>query len=262
MVRAKAPLTASESSLRAALTELQDGDLERARVELERAATDLDAAGDDLHRPWGVLGQFVPVVAQHQRAVVELTDGAEATVAGVLRLLDLIDAGTIGLDDGRIDPARIAELRGPIDEVVTATGGLVDSFTADGVGWLVSPVAERLQRLADDVVPATRHARQARKVSPSATVCSASTVPPLLRRLPHPGRSPTARRLPGQLRNGRRRRRDAERRARRRTSTTCSRRRSTRRPGCSTDRPHTSPATASSAPATAPNRPASTGGNG
>ena len=135
----------------------RDGDDTLATARLAEAADAFAEADRHLGSWYAAPAQVVPVVGHNARAA----EAMAATAARVSR--DGTDAAvdadleTLTVEGGRLDLARVRALGAPLGEVadVLASAGadLDDVDSVDGA-WLVSPVADQLDRVRSEVATA------------------------------------------------------------------------------------------------------------
>lgn len=147
----------------------RDGDEPTAVAEFERASSAFTEANDALSAPWAVAGRGVPLLGQHARAMAEITAaGAELadTAAGAA---DDAPIDELQFTDGVLDLARVAQFDEPLARAETALAQ-ADAVVADvDSGWLLAPLADRVDQFAtevDDARPQAEIAREGVAVAP------------------------------------------------------------------------------------------------
>lgn len=151
LVRSRHQLADATAEVRTALSLLDDGQVRDATAMFERAGALLDEVDDRLAAPWSRLGLLVPVVAQHQRAALELNDAAGELVEVATEALALVDPERATLAGGRFDVDAIDAMAPPLAKVVLAAerlDGRLDDVTSP---WLVDPARVRLDELSDEL---------------------------------------------------------------------------------------------------------------
>lgn len=142
-------LTAGTSAARKALTAVENGDTESARLSLESAQEHLDRA-DGILGPSTLVARVVPSLAQHVNALdVALTESRNITRAAD-DLLASADYEKLRYQ-GRVDVEQIRLLAPGATDVhkvlATAQGRLAEAQTS----WLVGPLNDRVQELHDEI---------------------------------------------------------------------------------------------------------------
>ena len=123
----------------AAVASLEDGDYDSASIEFEQAAAALQLAHADISSPWGRGAGFVPVVAQHYDAAVNLSAaGARGSAITAAALAD-IDLEALHVDRGHVDLAAVSDLTEPLGRVETALTDLHAIVEQSDSPWLVEP---------------------------------------------------------------------------------------------------------------------------
>jgi hypothetical protein len=150
------------------LEAIGDGDQARAAVLLDDASASLESGRSSLDAWWAVPARAVPVVAQQAEALTAGATEAAAIAGAVGEASSAADLDQIRYLDGRIDVAR---LRAAADPLAAAEAAMVDAQARlDGLdrGWLLPPVAERLdtfdERLTETLPEATLAAEGAREL--------------------------------------------------------------------------------------------------
>ncbi|MET0663241.1 MAG: DUF4012 domain-containing protein [Ilumatobacteraceae bacterium] len=163
-------LSDGSESARAGIEFMNDGDYRQAAEEFEKAANSFESASEALTQPWSKAAQFVPIVAQHRTAAVELaaTAGTASKAAG--DALSVIDPDQLRLVDGQIDISAIESIEQPFLDVQAAIVELDTAVDDVSSPWLVAPLQDRLADLDDDIdeaKPKLDNAVQAVQVAPA-----------------------------------------------------------------------------------------------
>jgi hypothetical protein len=132
----------------------RDGDDTVATARLAEAADAFAEADRHLGSWYAAPAQVVPVVGHNARAAETMAStAAQVSRDGTDAALDA-DLETLTVQGGRLDLDRVQALGAPLDDVAGvlagAARGLDDVEAVDGA-WLVSPVAEQLDRVRDEV---------------------------------------------------------------------------------------------------------------
>ncbi|NLD75683.1 MAG: DUF4012 domain-containing protein, partial [Acidimicrobiales bacterium] len=142
-------LTAGTADARKALSAVENGDTESARLSLESARQHLDRA-DGVLGPATLAARLVPSLAQHVTALdIALGESRNITKAAD-GLLASADYDRLRYR-GRIDIAQLRALSpdaSDVHEVLTRAEG---RLTEAGAPWLVGPVRDRLDELHSEV---------------------------------------------------------------------------------------------------------------
>ena len=144
--------------LQVALAAGRAGDLDGASTELSRAQRDLDQASRHLGAWWSSPARAVPVLGQNAEAASAAVDVARGLTAAASEVVSAAGSETLGMHDGRFDPAAFESLRGPLEGLraaVDRAAGRVDGLDSP---WLLGKVTMRLdearaevRRAGDDV---------------------------------------------------------------------------------------------------------------
>ncbi len=136
----------------------RDGDVEGARPLLEEAGASLALAGEELDGWWSGPAGALPIVAQHQRAAVELSaaGGDLTSLAG--DVTSLVDSDALRGEDGRIDLDQIRSLQEPTRRAQEDVNRTLEVAASVRSPWLVGLLQDRITDLEErltDVQPST-----------------------------------------------------------------------------------------------------------
>ncbi len=129
---------------REGISMLGDGEYVDAADRFDQAASALSSSNSELARPWAKPAGWLPVVAQHRSAVVELSDSAASASADLAAALRVVDPEQLRLVGGRFDLDAIRLIEQPFVVVQESIGELRDAIDRIGSPWLVAGVADRL----------------------------------------------------------------------------------------------------------------------
>ena len=138
-----------------------DGEQEAAAGALERAESSFEAARSKVGGFWSFPARLVPVVGQHVRAVqVAASEGVSLT-ATAAEAAQAVDIDEIRIENGALDLAFLDDLAPVLSRVERAVARADDRLSDAQNPWLLPPIADRLERLTDeldDARPATETA--------------------------------------------------------------------------------------------------------
>ena len=158
-------LRAGSTQTTDALSALGDGDVAAAKESFDAAANSFESADSLLANPLVSAARFVPGLAQHHRAVTELS-GEAADAARVLsRELDAVDLDGLSVAEGRIDVERVTALQAPLQAIrlrIEALQLTVDELDSP---WLIAAVGDRVDELADELAAQHQRSGDALKVA-------------------------------------------------------------------------------------------------
>lgn len=150
-LNARSNLLDAIDSLRDGMNELSGGDLETAADTLTEAARQLNLARDRVNAFWTQPARVVPVVAQHRRAMDDLSSDASDLVRIIIEELDRLDLDTLRPAGGTFDLAAI-------DRAATSTARLRDAVirierTVANTRsmWLVAPIQREVADLNEEI---------------------------------------------------------------------------------------------------------------
>lgn len=116
---------------------LERGDYEEARNHFADSAAALERAHEALDSPWTVAAGFVPVVAQHRDAAVDMSAAGAAGATTVTEALVDVDVDALRPVAGRIDLDAVAGVAAPLHRVHAALVELQDVVDRSSSPWLV-----------------------------------------------------------------------------------------------------------------------------
>ena len=113
-MRARHDLADGVRTAEQAVAALEHGDYEEAAVQFSQSAAALERAHAEVSSPWAIGAGFVPIVAQHYDAAVDMSATGASGAAVVADALDDIDPESLQVERGRVDLAAVAALAGPL----------------------------------------------------------------------------------------------------------------------------------------------------
>ncbi len=152
------------------LAAAREADDDTAAQQLSLAARSLAAADDTLSSWFVAPATTLPVIGPNIHAIGSLSAQA-SDVADVTSLAATnADVDSLQLVDGRLDPAAVAAMAGPLQQVRNALGRMDHSVDEARSPWLLAPVTTRIDRLDQQVasaVPDADAAHNAVSVAPT-----------------------------------------------------------------------------------------------
>ncbi|HET6874730.1 MAG TPA: DUF4012 domain-containing protein [Acidimicrobiales bacterium] len=156
--------TAAQEALRA----VGDGDSAGGQAQLQAAKADFGSVANRVGAWWTAGARIVPVVSQQRKAVLTGAEVARDVSASAQAEAGHIDFARLHFRGNGVDLAQVADLKGPLGRVDTVlTTGLRELRSADS-GWLVQPLASRLDLLTTKVAKAQRSASVADQAAGAA----------------------------------------------------------------------------------------------
>ena len=158
-----------ERDLRAGISALRVGDDRAAAEAFDRAASSL-AAAERWTGLWVRPSLAVPVVAQHARALTELTTSATDLAETASTSLAQVDFDQLQVDSGVVDLAAIEVLVAPLTATREALADLRATLDRIDDPWLVGPISDRvddLENKAADIGEQTEAALEAVRLAPA-----------------------------------------------------------------------------------------------
>ncbi len=130
---------------------LEHDRFEEAAEWFRKSAGELESASKQLDRPWVRPAAFVPVLAQHRDAVVDMSATGAAGAATVADALEQIDIERLRVEDGRIDLDALAAIESPLSDVRGALNELQAATDAAQSPWLVPKAKSVLDDFDDSI---------------------------------------------------------------------------------------------------------------
>jgi hypothetical protein len=134
----------AERAVDGALDLVVTGDSDGAVRSLDAAIASLSAVESSMNSPLTTPAAMVPVVAQHRRAAVELSQSVEAAITLLASEVDSLNLDAITAGSGVVDLEAVRDLERPL---VDFQGALDDvAATIDDVRspWLIAQVVDRI----------------------------------------------------------------------------------------------------------------------
>jgi hypothetical protein len=158
-------LTAAELGVAA----LEGGDFDGAADWFAEAQLSLDQATARLGEPWAQTAAAVPIVAQHQHAVYDMSRSGAEALRTVSEALDEIDLDELRPEGGRFDLAALDALDAPLTRVRDALVGLRATSEASRSPWLAGRATYELDDFrasVDEHLPSIENALAAIRMAP------------------------------------------------------------------------------------------------
>ncbi len=169
VVDARPSVEAGINAAQAGFDAARDGDEPTAVARFAEANAAFEEADDALSTPWARAGRAIPVLGQHARAIGEVTAaGAELTETAA-QAAEEAPIEELQFQDGVLDLQQVAAFAEPVAETEAALLD-ADATAADvDSGWLLSPLADRVDQFAaevDEALPQAELARSGIAVAP------------------------------------------------------------------------------------------------
>jgi hypothetical protein len=152
----RSAVRAGTDAARHALDDISSGRTSAAVTELKTAAVELGQAHRRTSGWWNVGAYLVPVVAQQQRAIVQVT-GAGRNLAGSASVeAGAIDFPALKYRGGQVDIAAVRALINPVNSLKEQIEAAQAVLSRNRSGWLLGPVAGRVDQLRTNLATAGR----------------------------------------------------------------------------------------------------------
>ena len=140
-----------ERALERAAAALRQGDIPVAVDELERSDALLTTAADALDRPWARPALAVPVLGAHVAALVDVSRGAGELADQAAGAVSQVNVDSLRVIQGVIDIDAIEVMERPFGDTNAALRRMAAVLATARSDWLVAPMGDRLDQLADEV---------------------------------------------------------------------------------------------------------------
>ena len=150
------------------LEALGKGDIDTARKSFYYAAAAFGAADRRLDTSLTSLSRYIPGIAQHHRAAIELTSGAAESSRLLSEELARIDLDALSVSGGRIDVDQVRSLQTPLRAIEFQIEALQTTVTNLDRQWLAPPVADRLDQLSAELAEQRQRSADALTVAIAA----------------------------------------------------------------------------------------------
>jgi len=170
LARARPAVERGIELLEAGMEAARDGDDDLATRRLAAAADAFDEADEQLGAWYAAPARAVPVLGHNASAVEAMASAAAEVARDGTEVAVVADVDALTVQGGRLDLARVRALRDPLDDVADVLAGAESDLGEAAGPWLLPPVAERLDRVRDEVAaarPDVRLAADATEVVPA-----------------------------------------------------------------------------------------------
>jgi Protein of unknown function (DUF4012) len=148
---------------------LEHDEFDEAAEWFRRSADQLQSANRQLDQPWVRPAAFVPVLAQHRDAVVDMSATGAAGAVTVADALERIDLDRLRVTNGRVDLYALAEIENPLGDVRTALDELQAATDDAQSPWLIPKATTVLDDFDESIaehVPSLDNALAAVSMAP------------------------------------------------------------------------------------------------
>ena len=168
-VQSRHDLAAGLTTAELGVAALENGEFDAAADWFAEAQTYLDAANVQLDEPWARAAAVVPVAAQHQRAVYDMSHAGADALHTVSDALDEIDLDELRPNGGHFDLVALGALDAPLTRVRNALVALKATSEASRSPWLVNRATYELDdfvQSVDEHLPSIENALSAIRMAP------------------------------------------------------------------------------------------------
>lgn len=150
-LNARSNLESAIDELRDGMNQLSAGDLESAANTLDESARQLDLARDRVNAFWTQPARIVPAVAQHRRAIDDLSSDASELVRIIIEELDRLDLDTLRPVAGVFDLQAVDRAAASTSRLRMAIRSIEDTVADTKSMWLIRPIQREIEDLNREV---------------------------------------------------------------------------------------------------------------
>lgn len=151
VVDARSSVTSGIASAQAGFDAARAGEEAAAVAQFDAATASFDEANDALTEPWALAGRFVPILGQHARAVQDVTEAGAELSATAAQAAGDAPIEELQFTDGVLDLAQVAAFTEPLAQAEAALLAAETTVADVDSGWLVPPLADRVDDFAAEV---------------------------------------------------------------------------------------------------------------
>lgn len=145
-------LESAIDNLRTGMNQLSSGDIDLAGNTLESASRQLQLARNRTNGFWTQASRVVPVVAQHRRAVNDLSNDAAELVDVIATELDLLDLESLQAANGAFDLVAIQRAADSVTRLRDSVHSIDDTVANTRSMWLIAPLQDRIDELSREII--------------------------------------------------------------------------------------------------------------
>ena len=155
---ARTSVSAGTDAARQALNDIASGHAPVAVADLQLTAADLGRAHDRTAEWWNLGAYLVPVVAQQQRAIIQISSAGRDLANGTAKKAGALDFHTISYHDGQIDLRALQAREALVNSLVAQIVATQSVVQRDSSAWLIPPLANPRDQLGTELAKARRYA--------------------------------------------------------------------------------------------------------
>jgi hypothetical protein len=158
---ARNTVRAGTDAARQALDDIASAKATAAVADLKTAAADLGRAHQRTAGWWSLGSYLVPVVAQQQRAIAQVTAAGRDLAASASAEAAGIDFQNLKYRQGQVDLSAVLALVNPVNSLKDQIGAAQIVVERNRSPWLIGPLADRMDQLRTDLAKAGRESNLA-----------------------------------------------------------------------------------------------------
>jgi hypothetical protein len=138
-------------NLKSGMSQLSSGDLDQAAITLDDASRQLQLARHRINSVWTQPARAVPIVAQHRRAIDDLSNDAAQLVDVIVTELDRLDLDSLQPINGAFDLDAVDRAASSVSRLRDAIYQIDGTVTNTRSMWLIAPIQDRINELSGEV---------------------------------------------------------------------------------------------------------------
>lgn len=154
---AKDPVKQAIANTEGALTSVSNGKAESGTAKLAAASAELDSAHALAGSWWSAGGRLVPIVSQQRQALADATSAARSLTGAARREAAAVDIHSFGYVNGHVDLPAVEAAGPPLRALNSQISGARSTLAGLHSGWLVAPIASRLDAFDEELTKAGRN---------------------------------------------------------------------------------------------------------
>lgn len=154
---AKNPVELAIANTEGALASVSNGGTASGTAKLASATSNLRVAHSRAAAWWSAGGRLVPIVSQQRRALTQATSTAQGLTAAASREAATVDVRSFGYVNGHLDLPAVSAAGPPLRALSAQISGAHVTLGRLRSGWLVAPIASRLQAFDKQLTSAGRN---------------------------------------------------------------------------------------------------------
>jgi len=145
-------LESALNNLQTGMNQLSSGEIDQAGNTFRSASKQLQLARDRINAFWTQPSRVVPVVAQHRRAIDDLSNDAAELIDVIAAELDRLDLDSLQPVNGAFDLVAIQRAADSVTRLRNSIFTIDDTVASTRSMWLVAQLQNEIDELSDEIV--------------------------------------------------------------------------------------------------------------